>query len=48
MKNTFDGLISRLSMTEKKKRISELEYMSVENLQHEMQTEKKEDKKIGI
>ena len=47
MKNTFDGLISRLSMTEKKK-ISELEYMSVENLQHEMQTEKKEDKKIGI
>ena len=31
-----------------KKKISELEYMSVENLQHEMQTEKKEDKKIGI
>ena len=31
-----------------KKRTSELEYMSVENSQPEMQTEKKEDKKIVI
>lgn len=41
IKNVFDRLISRLTQTEKKKKISELEDMSIQTLKTKKQREKK-------